>query len=107
MDSAPHGDIMEFWNDRAIILGLRRLRLIGKSRQEKLRNRWREWKAADPDGALAFLEDVMEEIKASGFLRGENDRNWKVTFDWLIENDRNAVKVAEGQYRNGEKMKWR
>jgi hypothetical protein len=32
------------------------------------------------------------------FLRGENDRNWNATFDWLIKNDRNIEKAITESY---------
>ena len=34
------------------------------------------------------------------FLEGQNDRGWVATFDWIIANDNNAVKVLEGNYPN-------
>ena len=36
-------------------------------------------------------------------LRGENDRGWTATFDWLIENDNNLNKAIENSYglKNG------
>jgi hypothetical protein len=32
------------------------------------------------------------------FCLGSNDRGWRVTFDWLIENDKNISKLLEGNY---------
>ena len=32
------------------------------------------------------------------FCRGQNDRGWKMDFDFLIENDTNLTKVLEGKY---------
>jgi hypothetical protein len=32
------------------------------------------------------------------FLAGTNDRKWRASFDWLIENDSRLLKVLEGQY---------
>ena len=60
---------------------------------------------------LARLQEQGEEniIKAidiaseSDFLKGKNDRNWKMDFDWLIANDTNVVKVLEGKYCNKTK----
>ncbi len=60
---------------------------------------------------LARLQEQGEEniIKAidiaseSEFLKGKNDRNWKMDFDWLIANDTNIVKVLEGKYCNKTK----
>ena len=60
---------------------------------------------------LARLQEQGKEniIKAidiaseSDFLKGINDRNWKMDFDWLIANDTNIVKVLEGKYCNKTK----
>jgi len=43
---------------------------------------------------------VLEKIPQYPFLLGVNDRGWKASFDWLIENDLNYVKVLEGKYGN-------
>lgn len=32
------------------------------------------------------------------FLRGENDRGWTATFDWLVDNDRNIEKAITDAY---------
>ena len=42
---------------------------------------------------------VLEQIGLSKFLQGNNDRKWVVSFDWLIKNDTNYLKVLEGRYR--------
>lgn len=56
--------------------------------------------------ALARLRDlpsrdewvsVIARIQASPFCRGENERGWVASFDWLIQRD-TALKVSEGKY---------
>jgi hypothetical protein len=44
-----------------------------------------------------FWQVVLNHCWKSPFLRGEKGR-WKVTLHWLVENDRNALKVYEGHY---------
>ena len=39
-------------------------------------------------------------MQQSKFLKGDNKRGWKASFDWLFENDKNWVKVYEGNYDN-------
>lgn len=46
------------------------------------------------------LDEVLLKASKSDFLRGKNDRGWKMDFDWLISNDTNWVKVMEGKYDN-------
>lgn len=50
------------------------------------------------------LAQVLGKAKMSDFLTGKNDRGWKMTLDWLIENDTNWVKVMEGKYDNRPAM---
>lgn len=45
-----------------------------------------------------YWEALFRRAAASPFLTGRNDRGWQVTFDWLIENDTNHVKVSEGKF---------
>lgn len=42
---------------------------------------------------------VIESIARSDFCRGQNDRGWVATFDWLVQPD-TATKVLEGKYDN-------
>lgn len=95
--SSPGGDptpqkLADFWNEKADPT-LARVREMTGSRLEKTRTRLKE----HPDGV--FWKRVLDKINASSFLRGnQKGRTWKVSFDWIIENDKNAVKIAEGQY---------
>jgi hypothetical protein len=39
-------------------------------------------------------------MQESKFLRGDNKRGWKASFDWIFENQKNWVKIIEGTYDN-------
>lgn len=70
---------------------------LSGGRLAKARCRVREH--PDPE----WWRDVFAAIGQSRFLRGVNGgtnkhQHWRATFDWLIANDTNAVKVIEGQY---------
>jgi len=45
---------------------------------------------------------VFRAIESSDFCRGLNDKGWRASFDWIVSNEGNAVKVLEGKY-NGSK----
>lgn len=45
---------------------------------------------------------IIARIEASDFCRGQNDRGWVATFDWLLQPDV-PVKVLEGKYDNRER----
>lgn len=84
--------LVDFWNGNADP-SLARVREVTGKRLEKLKTRLKE----HPDGV--FWKRVVDRINGSAFLRGRRKGSaWKVTFDWIIENDSNAVKIAEGQY---------
>lgn len=46
------------------------------------------------------LLKALDKIKESSFLIGNNDRNWKISFDWLINNDNNMIKLIEDKYKD-------
>lgn len=46
---------------------------------------------------LDYWRSVVERVAASPFCRGQNDRGWRATFDWLLQPDSSA-RVLEGKY---------
>lgn len=97
--------IFEEWNALASkVPVLSKARLLTKERRAKLKTRLN-----NPDWLPLFREGL-------GKLPVPNDDGftWQPGLDWLIENDKNVVKLAEGQYdkRNGDnseltpKTKW-
>lgn len=70
---------------------LSKIKELSDNRKQKLKKRFEKESFRD-------FNKILDCIKESPFLLGENDRQWKVTFDWLIENDTNYLKVLEGRY---------
>lgn len=67
---------------------------FSESRRKKVKARIRQG---------VTLEKFTEAIaccRGKPFLRGENDRGWTATFDWLIGNDRNIEKAIT-EYNGG------
>jgi hypothetical protein len=90
-------DLVEGWNDTCGPLGLPTVRELSADRLTKVRARLKE------HPKVFFWNDVLAGIEKSTFLRGLSGRNgdhkgWKASFDWLIENPTNCLKIAEGQY---------
>lgn len=85
----PYADL---WNLSAIDTGVSTIseRGLTDSRIRKLKTRLKE-------PAFDYLKILME-IKKSNYLRGLTDKNWKVDFDWILENDSNYIKIIEGRY---------
>lgn len=88
---------MNFWNHYANQLGLAKIKAVTESRKKKIKARLK----IDKDFAKNFAE-ATKTVETSDFLKGVNS-NWKISFDWLIENDKNYMKVLEGNY-NGSKL---
>ncbi len=90
----PYQDIADMYNQ---ICGskLSRINRISDNRKKHLQARWKE--VSESIDEFKRLFEITEESK---FLTGNNDRNWKADFDWLIKNNHNFNKVLEGKYSN-------
>lgn len=95
-DNMPFAKIKNLWNE--VCIGYPKLHSLSESRRNKIRNRVAEMGGAAK--ALPLLGEILAKMQASHFLRGDNKRGWKASFDWLFENDKNWVKVYEGNYDN-------
>lgn len=82
--------IIETWNS----LNLNKLVSIKNKRLDSLKARVKEF------GFDEILR-AIESIKQSSFLKGNNNRNWTITFDWFIKPN-NCIKVIEGNYVDKE-----
>lgn len=83
------------WNELADDLNLARITKLNDKRRKKLKARLKEHKAEG-------FSQALDEIRNSDFLQGKTG-GWKVSFDWLVENETNIQKVLEGNYR-GKKL---
>lgn len=86
--------IVELFNSVCVFFP--KVKFVSDKRKKKLICRLRE----HPD--TEWWQKVFEKIQSTKFLRGENKSGWKCSFDWLIENDTNAIKVFEGNYEKEE-----
>ena len=50
------------------------------------------------DTFLKYFRQAVKKAQYTPFLCGNNDRNWRASFDWFVANDENYVKVLEGNY---------
>ncbi len=78
--------IIDKWNS----LNLQQLRTISNNRQVMLNARIKE------HGFDSVLEAIGN-INKSSFLKGQNNKNWVIKFDWFIKPS-NFVKVLENNY---------
>lgn len=89
--STTKDTLFNTWNEVATKFNLTNIKVITKSRLSKINSREKDVKDFTDTFTIA-----CEKIGKSEYLKGS--RGWKVTFDWLIENDSNIMKVVEGNY---------
>lgn len=83
-------EVKDAWNDTCV--SFPKLTAMSDARKNKLRLRLGEM------GGLEKCKEIFKRMEASSFLRGENRSGWRATFDWLMSNSTNWVKVSEGNY---------
>ena len=77
------------YNDMAEKYGLPRVRAMNRERVKKANARIKE-------GLLDNWGEVETNLGKSSFAQGSN--GWRVSFDWLIENPKNWVKIWENHW---------
>lgn len=83
-------EFLEIWNEFATKHSqIPKINSLTEQRKDKLRKR----KSEGFD-----LQEIIKAIEAQPFLLGKNDKKWAVSFDWLIINDTNFIKVLERRY---------
>lgn len=85
----PYEKIHELFNEIAV--SYPKITKLSDQRKKAIGTRWRE----TPD--LETFEQLFKKAEASPFLKGDNDRNWRASFDWLLK-PANMIKVLEGNY---------
>lgn len=108
--SVPKDELPEELPDLVRTLWNRECRSFSKivalspERKNKILVRAREIGAAyGTADVLTGFADIFRRMEASDFLRGASGR-WKATFDWLVSNGTNWVKVSEGAYDNDRQL---
>lgn len=85
----PFKKIMELYH--RICVSYPRIEDIEGERKKAVAARWRKY------GNLAVFEQVFTIAQASSFMKGENKRDWRADFDWMMRPS-NIVKILEHKY---------
>lgn len=80
--------VIEKWNS----LNLSKIVNIKGNRLKMLNARIKEYE-------IGGILTAIKNIEKSNFLKGQNNKNWIITFDWFIRPN-NFIKVLEGNYSN-------
>lgn len=101
-DPADYSFIIKSWNETMRRTGkIPRVASISEARKEKIRLRIAEmggW-----ERAKEIIAECFRKINESEFCNGENDRVWVANIDWFFTNDKNWLKVYEGNYDNRQR----
>lgn len=95
-DRFPWNKLKTMWN--TICVSYPKLISISETRKNKVRVRVKEM--GGQDEALMMFEILFHKMEESNFMKGDSTKGWKASFDWLITNPNNWVKVYEGNYDN-------
>lgn len=79
------------YNDAASECGLSRAQALTADRRRKITARLSEC------GGLPGWQDALGKIRGSPFLRGDNDRGWKASLDFLLQQS-SFTRLMEGTY---------
>lgn len=82
--------IVDMYND--ICISFPKCIKISDSRKKAIKARSKKYSVED-------FEKVFKNAEESDFLKGQNNRNWSATLDWMLK-DANFIKVLEGNYAN-------
>jgi len=93
----PYEEILKLYHE--ICISLPKVIKLTKARKAKIKKRWTEIKS------IKLWEELFRKVETTPFLCGDNNRNWKASFDFLIANETNWVKIMEGRYSNGKNTK--
>ena len=86
-------EVAEAWN------GLQSLGIKRVSKMITTCTRYKSLSARIREHGKDKVLEAIENIKASNFLQGMNDKGWVITFDWFVKPN-NFVKVLDGNYSN-------
>tara|TARA_Y100000588_G_scaffold371298_1_gene442451 strand:- start:1118 stop:1864 length:747 start_codon:yes stop_codon:yes gene_type:complete len=83
------------WNTFASEYGLSEIRQLTNKRINGIKSRQRE------NGFK--IQEIYDCMQDSPFLLGDNDNNWKASFDWVFCSADNWLKIVEGKFKGTKK----
>ena len=110
----PYQDIANLYNKKCS--DMTKVIKISDNRKKHLKARWQDaydlvLKEKDElsgyklkNELFLVFDKLFQKTADSSFMNGENDRDWKADFDWLIKNNNNFTKVLEGKYDNKDSV---
>lgn len=85
-------EIIDIYNDTCV--SLPRVLKLSEDRKKMIKERLNTYTLED-------IKTVFEKAEKSDWLKGNNDRNWKADFDWIL-SAKKMPRILEGFYDNRE-----
>lgn len=85
----PYESIRNLYNETCVSLS--QCKIMNEDRRKAIRARY------SSGYTMEDFKTLFGKAEASSFLKGQNGRNWRASFDWLIKSA-NMAKVLEGNY---------
>lgn len=98
LDNIPYQQIVDIFNKT--VKKLPQVKMLTDKRKSAIKS---IWNLGDDYKTLYFYEQFFQKINNTEFLFGENNKNWKASFDWIF-NKNNFVKILEGNYERKNEM---
>ncbi len=86
--------IVDMYNDTCV--SFPKVNKLSEKRKKAIRARLKSYTLED-------FKKLFQMAEGSSFLKGQNNKNWSATFDWLIQ-DSNMAKVLDGNYADKGKV---
>jgi len=95
----PYQDIVAMWN--SVCLSCPKVLKVTEARKQKMKTRFQEF-GVKREELTDYVMRLFQRVQASDFLTGRSTdkMGWVANFDWVFENEKNWVKVSEGNYDN-------
>ena len=91
-DDVDFNKFLEFWNKTVPDLPGCKIKKLSQTRKDKINLRVKE-----AGGKQEFFE-LIKKMWSLAYFHGANTHEWTGNLDWLIKNEENWVKLAEGKY---------
>ncbi len=84
--------IQDSWNVIAEQKGISKIALITKPREDKIKARLKEQNFLD---VMEYVFSALSKLPVTHNYFGNNKNGWKISFDYLVDNGNNYIKVYE------------
>lgn len=89
-EETPYQAVVELYHE--ICISFPRIKSLSDARRKAIKARLNTY-------TLEQFREMFGKAEASDFLKGNNNRNWSATFDWMM-NGNNFAKIIDGNYDN-------